>query len=91
MQLAQFGPRLGAQLIHEHPARVLIGGQCFGLAAVAVQGKHQHGVQVLAQRVGRGHAFELGDDHTVTAKAQLSVDPQLRRLQPQLRQPRNIA
>jgi hypothetical protein len=69
VQLVQFGSWLGAQLIYEHPSRVLIGGQRFGLAAVAVQGKHQQGVQVLAQRVGRSHAFEFGDDHAVMAPA----------------------
>jgi hypothetical protein len=69
VQFAQFGSGLSAQLIYDHPPRVLIDGQCFGLAAVAVQGKHQQGVQVLAQRVSRDHALEVGDDHAVTAKA----------------------
>ena len=91
MQLAQLCSWLGAQLSYQHPPRVLIGGQRFGPAAVAVQRKHQQRVQVLAQRLGCGQALQLGDDGAVTAQAQLRIDPQLRHLQVQLRQPRNFS
>jgi len=57
VQVPQLGSWFGAQLGHEDPAGLLIGGDRLALAAAPVEGEHQQRVQVLAQRVRAGEAL----------------------------------
>ena len=86
MQPAQLDSRVGAKLIDQHPPGVLVGGQRLPLAAIAVQGEHQHGVQTFPQRIGSGQALQVCDHVSVTAQMQVRVDQGLEGLQPHLGQ-----
>lgn len=70
---------------------MLVGGEGLGLAAVAVQGEHQHAVQPLAQRIGPGQLAQLGDYLGVASQVQVGVNAGLQRLQPDLCESRDIA
>ncbi len=87
VQFAQLRARFRTQLIDQHPASALIGGERLALTAIAVQREHQQGVQPLTQRMLYGKLFQLDDDLVMPAQVQVRIDPRLDGLQPHLCQP----
>ncbi len=90
VDLAQFASRLGAELVNEHAARMLVSGKRLRLPAIAVEGEHQQAMQALSQRMRGSKLPQLGDHAGVTAQVQVRVDACLERLQPHLRQPGHL-
>jgi hypothetical protein len=76
VQFAQLSPWLGAELSDERAAGLLIGGECFALAAVVVQGQHQQRVQAFAQRVRAGRAG-AGGFRRIRGRAAETGQPQV--------------
>jgi hypothetical protein len=82
MQFPQLCPWLGAQLLDQDLAGVLVGGQCLGLAAAPVKGQHQLGVETLPQRMLGGQGLEPDHQLIVAAQVQPGVGVPLQGLQP---------
>jgi hypothetical protein len=66
---------------------VLVGGEGLRSAPGTVEGEHQQGVQVLAQRVSAGEALQFGNQRSVAAQVQVGVDTRFHGLQPHFREP----
>ena len=62
MELPQLAARLDAELLHEQPARGLVGGERVGLAARAVEREHQLAAKPFAKRMLRRERLELADE-----------------------------
>ncbi|GAA3412094.1 hypothetical protein GCM10018952_23470 [Streptosporangium vulgare] len=90
MDLPQLGPRIGAQLLGEPPAELLVRGQCLRLAPGGVEGPDPQAVQPLPQRVAGRELLELGHQRGVPAAAQLRLHPVLGRGEPGLLQPGRV-
>jgi hypothetical protein len=73
--------RLDPQLVDEHAAGRLVGGQRLGLAARPVEREHQLPAQTLAEGVLRRERVELRGQCGVTAEGEVCVDPHLDREQ----------
>ena len=69
LELAQRGARLEAELVHERPARVLVGGERVGLAARAVEREHELTAQSLAERMLADERLELADERRRAGRA----------------------
>ena len=80
MQLAQYRPGLGADLVHQDAAGALICGQGLGLPAGAVQREHEGGVQLFAVPVLDNEVGELSDQLSGSPERQLQFEPFLDRL-----------
>ena len=65
----QLGARVQAEVLDERVAGAAVGVERVGLAAGAVEGEHQLGVEALAVRVLGGQAFELGDELACRGRA----------------------
>ena len=69
LELAQRRARLDRQFLDKHLPGILIGGECIGLPAAAVQRKHQLGTQMLAQRMRLHQHLELADELSLRPSA----------------------
>ena len=87
MELSQRAPGLDAELVDERPARGLVRLERLGLAAAAVQRKHQPAVHALPERLLGDEHLELAHDVGVVAGGEIGVKPPLDRDEPQLLQP----
>ena len=87
MHRGQVRRRVHAQLVGQHPAGVLVGGQRVRLPPGRLEGAHQLAAQPLPQRVGRGQLLKLGHEPGAAAQGQVGLDPVLDGAQPQLGQP----
>ena len=87
MQAPQRFPGVDAELVGEQIADPPVGGERFGLPAAPVQRQHELDVQPLPQRMLAGQLLQLGGDRVGPAQRQVSLDPGLKRGQPQLLQP----
>ena len=81
LQLLQRRARLDPELVDEHAAGGLVGGQRLGLAARPVEREHQLAAQALAEGVLRRQRVELRDQRGVAAEREVGVDPHLDREQ----------
>ena len=77
MKLPQRGARLDAEPVHERDARGLVDLERLGLPARAVQGEHQLGAEMLAERIGACESVELADQLRVAAVGEIALDPLL--------------
>ena len=75
-----------AELAGQQVAGPAVGGQRVGLPAAPVQRQHQLAVQPLPQRMVPDQPVQLGGQRVMPAQRQVSVDPRLKRGQPQLLQ-----
>ena len=91
MQQGQLGTGIDAELIGQHAAHVLEGGQRVGLPAAAVQAQHELRVELLLQRMRRGQLAEFGHDLAMPAEVQVGVDPGDQRLHPLVLDGRHLA
>ena len=87
VQLLQRRGRVDPQLVGEHRAVVRVAGQGVGLPAGAVEREDQAAAQAFAERMGVHELLEARDGVVPAAGPQREVDPQLLRIEPQLRQP----
>jgi hypothetical protein len=80
LQLAQLPPRLDAELLNEHSARVVVDLERLRVTTRAIQGEHQlRGCSFLVRMLG-DERLELADELRVTPELELGVDPlELRR------------
>ena len=90
LEVAQFPPGFHAELIHEHPAGALVGGQRLGLPAAAVQRQHQLGMETLTPGVIVRQLGQLADQLGVQPAGQPGVHPPFLGLHPQRVQPRHL-
>ena len=90
MQPPQLLAGLHAQLIYQHPAGLLVGGQRVGLTAAAVQGQHPERGEPFPQRLGSAPPSQLAGQLRVPAQRQAGLGVPLRRLQPQLGKGRGL-
>ena len=70
----QRGARLEAQFFDEHRARPLVGAQCFGLPAGAVERQDPLCVQTLTQWMLRDEHLEFADQVVLPAEREVAVD-----------------
>ena len=82
MHEPELGTGIEAQLVGQDAPHVLVGGEGFGLPAVAVQAQHQLGVELLLQRVRPDQLAQFRHHLTVPAQVQVAVDPRDQRLEP---------
>jgi hypothetical protein len=82
--------RLDPQLLDQHVACIPVGGERVGLPAGSVEREHQHRVEALAQRFGGDERLELCDHTAVPALAEVMLDCELERRQPQLLEPADL-
>src|SRR5205823_10282668 len=61
-----------------------------GLAAAAIQGRHQLRTKPLAERMPADELAQLSDEGIVAVQSQICVDAILERLQPQLLEPLDV-
>ena len=81
---------LGTQLGHQHPAGLLVGGQCLARAPGPGQGQHQQRVEIFPQGEVDGQHAQLGDHLVQPAGPQVRLDPGGHDLLPELGQPRHL-
>ena len=86
MQALQRLARIGAQLVGQGLAEILVRAQRLGQPVGPVQGEDELAPELLAQRELPGEAGQLGDQLVVPAEAEIGVDAPLLRLQPVLDQ-----
>ena len=84
LELVQIRPGLEPDLLDEPAARVAVGRERVGLAAVAVERGHQEAPQPLAQRVFLDESAQLRDEAGMPAQPELGLDAELDRNDPQL-------
>ena len=75
------------ELVDERLTRVLVDVERFRLPARPVEGDHQLLAQPFAQRVLGDERAELGDQVVVAPAAEIGLDPQLDRREPDLLEP----
>ncbi len=90
LQVAQFAAGLHAQLVDQHAAGALVGGERLGLPPAAVQRQHELGVEPLPPRVVQRQLGQLTDQLGVPALGQAGVHPPLLGLHPERIQPRHL-
>ncbi len=91
MQEPEPGAGFEAQLPGHDAPRVLVGGQCVGLPAAAVQAQHQLRVELLLQRVGGDQLAQFRHDLAVPPQLQIGVDPRGQGLAPLVFEGGNLA
>ena len=77
MELPQLGAGLDAEPVDEGGARGLVGLERLGLPPGPVQGEHQLGAEVLAERIRADERLELADQLRVAAVGEIVLDPLL--------------
>ena len=82
LEVAQRPARFETELLAQQPAGVGEGPQRVGLAARAVQGEGQPGVQSLAQRMVGHELLQLADQLAVTAEGEVGVEALLQHGEP---------
>ena len=75
LQLLQCLAWFDAELLRQHPPRLLVDGQRICLPPAPVQRDHQLLVQALAQRIGGHQGLQLTDDMRVTPEREIGLDP----------------
>ncbi len=90
VQATELGTGLDADLLHEHAARIAIGGQRLSLPSGAVEREHALDVQPLLERMSRDERFELPDHLQVPSADEVLVDGQLAGAKPQLLEPADL-
>ena len=90
LQPLQLGARLEPQLVDQRRAGAAVGVERVGLAARAVEGEHEVGVQALAVRVLGDQRLQLGDRVAVAAEREVELQPVLERGQPHAVEPRAL-
>lgn len=88
LELAQLEPRLQTELGDEQASYLPVGGQGIGLAAAAIERRHQLAAQVLPEGMFRDEPLEAGRDFDVAAKPKLGIEPILQAGQTELVQAR---
>ena len=83
--------RLDAELVDECAAGVEVGLERLGLPPGAIEREHQLAAQPLAQRVLSDERLELADELGAGTLLEVGVDALLERVEPQLRQPADLA
>ena len=91
LELLQTPARLEAELLCEHPARLLIRLERLRLAARAIEGEHELSAQTLPQRMLADKGLELGDELGVAAEGEVGLDPLLEGSQVQLLEASDLA
>ena len=86
----ELGAGLEPELLDERGAGAAVGVERLGLAAGAVEGEHQVGVQALAVRVLGDQRLQLGDHGAVAAEREVELQPVLERGQAQAVEPRAL-
>ena len=84
MKLLKRRRRLDPQLVDQQAAGLLVYAQRFGLAARAVEGKHQLAPEPLPERILFREPFELTDELSGLAPVEIGLDPLFDRRCPQL-------
>ncbi len=84
LEALEGGARLDPELLDEQLPRLLVDGERFGLAPVAVEGEHELAAEALAVRVLRDEGLELGDEVAAVPEGEVGVDPLLEGGQSQL-------
>ena len=84
VQLLERRRRLDAELLDEHPARLLIGLERLGLPPASIEGEHELAARTLAKGVLAHERFELADELGRPSELELRLDPLLDRGQSQL-------
>ena len=77
VELAERAARLDPELVDEGGPRRLIGLERLGLAPCPVEGEHQLGAEVLAQRMLPGESVELADEVRMSSLRKIPLDPLL--------------
>jgi hypothetical protein len=91
LEFAELATWLDPQLLNEDVTGVLIGGECFRLAAWAVQRPHQLGTEAFPERMVRHKGLEFTDEISVASERQVCVDARRKGKKPKLLQPRGLA
>src|SRR5215469_12233353 len=84
MEALQLWRWVGAQLLSEESARLVVGNQGVGLASGGIQRAHVQASKTLVQRVGGDQRFQLRNQTGVGAAGELRLDPVAGRVQPEL-------
>ena len=87
----KLGAGVQAEVLDEGVAGAAVGVECVRLAARAVEGEHQLGVEALAVRMVGGEAFELGDELRAAAEVQLELEAAFERVQTGALEPVGVA
>ena len=91
LELLQRSPRLKPELGDERFPRVAVHGQRLGLTTRSIQRKHQLRAQPLTQREPVDQRVQLADKCCVLPQRKVGIDPILKRSQPLLLEPRDLA
>ncbi len=91
LQPLQLGARLEPQLVDQRGAGAAVGVERVGLAARAVEGEHEVGVQALAVGMLADQRLQLGDRLPVAPEGEVELQPVLERGQPHALEPRALA
>ena len=91
VELLQLGTGLDAELLDQHPSRLLIQREGIRLPAAAVEGEHQLPARALAERMVTHDRVQFRHDLAVAAPCKLGLDPPLERDCAQLVEPRDLA
>lgn len=78
------------ELLHECASRLLVHLERLGLAARAVEGKHQLATQTLLQRMLRNQCLELANQVGVAAEHEIRVDALAQRAKVKLVEPADL-
>jgi hypothetical protein len=90
VQFSQRPPGLDAELIDDHPPRLLVSRQCLRLPAGAYQRDHELLVKAFPERVHRRYPAQLRNRLHMPTEAEVGIDPPLQGLQPLLHKLRHI-
>jgi hypothetical protein len=90
LEVAQLRAGLDTDLLDEHPAGRLVGGESVGLSAAAIEGDHQLATGPFPQRLGSDERLELAHGLRVMTKGQLRLDPILECAEPELIELRDV-
>ena len=90
-EACELGAGVQAEVLDEGVAGAAVGVERVGLAAGAVEGEHELGVEALAVRVVGGEAFELGDELRAAAEVQLELEAAFERVQAGALEPVGVA
>ena len=89
LELLELLARVDAQVLDEHAACVLVGGEGLRLPPRLVQGEHQERAEVLAVRMLACERLERGDDIRVVPELDLEPGELLARRELQLQEARH--
>src|SRR5262249_22565372 len=90
MEALQLWRGVGAELLSEESARLVVRNQGVGLAAGGVERAHVQAPNTLVQRVGGDQCFQLRNQTGVRAAGELRLDPVAGRVQPELLEAKHL-